>query len=88
MRTLTAKEAVEMIEEAWNLDGESHRVNETIFEVTLLGSTVSEAQDDIDMFALSLGIEIDPDSITISPDNDDQGVGGAVITIRANGGSA
>ena len=85
MRALTAKEAVELIEDAWNLDGESHRVNGVMFEVSLLGSTVSEAQDDIDVFAMSLGVEIDPDTISIAPDHDDQGWSGAVIRIKTEG---
>ena len=88
MRALTPSEVVEMIEDAWNLDGESHRVNDAVFEVTLLGSTVSEAHDDIDIFTMSLHADIDPSTITVAPDHDDQGCGGVIITIRTQGESA
>lgn len=85
MRHLSPLEACELIEQAWNLDGPTHQVNEDLFEVTLLGASIDDVTTDVELFIDSLGDEIDPNSIKVVPDMIEGGCECCLVTIRARG---
>lgn len=82
-RFLTRLEAVELIEEVFNLDAHEAHVSDDRFEIVVPFSTPDEAGSDMHGYCAALGADIDPDSFEIRADRtEDQGFECVMITIR------
>jgi hypothetical protein len=67
MRRMTTSEATQLLEEAWNTAPDT--AGSGLVEAYVLDVDVTDATSDVESYIASLPEMIDPDTVTITPDN-------------------